>query len=175
MQGQNDSRILAMLAEMFYNGGNFEKAADFAEQAVLRANCSPLASIGGMYAGVHKSTLVQARSQHGRALQHLHKFDATDEVFGKFLSSHGSEFVSLNLGFYFRFGTLKLEAGRQKDDKVDEKYLQKVMDNATEKSYRALRGFLGRRFRRDCTDTPVRNGHRWRRARIHYRPRARST
>lgn len=151
--GHQDTRILSLLAEMHFNAGNFEGAATFGEQAVLRAHESPMASVGGMYACVYKGTSAQALFQYGRALHHLHKYAEATKTFEKLkviADSPDGASLGINPGFYFRLGMLKMSSGRKEDEQVAEECLDKTLKNPkNERTYPAMRalGFLlGRRY-----------------------------
>lgn len=149
--GHSDARILTLIAELHFKGGDFESAAKFAGKAVSKARDMPSASVGGMYAGIQKSTLVQALFQQARAHHHLLNTEEAIKGFDKIKSMvEGQDGSSLkvNPAFYLRLGLLKLATGRKEDEGVAVDCLEKVQKNSGERSFLAMRalGFLlGRR------------------------------
>lgn len=167
--GQNDPRILSLLAEMYFNGGDFDSAAKFAGQAVVKSDA--LSSIkAGMYASVKRDLVISALFQHGRALHHLGNLDHALEVFDRvkgILDTPEGANIIVNPGFYFRLGMLKLSTGRKEDEKVAYSCLEKVLKNTVDRTFAAMRamGFLlGRRFLLNMKRGKPRGGELFKRA-----------
>ncbi len=167
--GHNDPRILSLLADMYFNGGDFKEAAKFGVQAVSKAKELP-SSEAGMHASVQRELLVTALFQHGRATHHLGNLELALDIFDQIktiLDTPEGANIVVNPGFYFRYGMLKLSTGRKEDEKMAHDCLEKVLKNKVERTFAAMRamGFLlGRRYLLNMRRGKPRGGELYKRA-----------
>lgn len=149
-RGHEDSRILSLIAELHFNGGDFKTAERFGYQAVAAAENMLGASIGSMYAGIKNGVRSTALFQLSRAQHHLGKNDEAMHGFEqvkKLVADGDGLHVKANNGLYLRLGLLKLSTGRPSDEQVAQECLEKVVKEHDRCGIakRALGVLLGRR------------------------------
>lgn len=149
--GSEDPRILSLIAEMHFNGGDFEAAERFGTRAVASCENYLGSSVGSMFAGIKNGMRASAYFQLARAQHHLGKVD--DAILGleqvrKLASDGDGVFSKANSGAFLRLGLLKLSTGRPGDEKVAQECLEKVIKDSNDQcgiAKRALGVLLGRR------------------------------
>lgn len=149
--GASDARVLALIAELFFKGGDFEGAEVFASRAVAACDNIPGASIGAMFAGIQKNVRAMTLFQLGRAQHHLGKVDEAAhrlEEVKKLADQADGTFVKVNPGVFLRLGLLKLASEGKEDEGLAQECLEKVIKDSNDKcgiARRALGVLLGRR------------------------------
>lgn len=148
--GDQDARTLTLIANLHFNGGDFEKAELFAQRAVDAANFLPGPSVGAFFTTIKNNTKVDSLFQLGRAQHHLRKFDEAMHSFMQIKtiadSADGSH-VKINPGVLLRLGLLKLSTGRKADEGLAKECLEKVLKVSNDRSgtaKRALGVLIGR-------------------------------
>ena len=149
--GDRDPRILTLISELYFNGGDFENAANLAQRAVEIASDTSYESFSSNYQTIRKNILLQALFQLARAHHHLDKLDEAIKGFDKIkkmLDAQDGSVLKVNPGFYLRLGMLKVSTGRPEDETVAQECLEKVLRSSNDRSLVAMRalGFiLGKR------------------------------
>lgn len=150
--GDSDSRILSLLAEVSFSGGDFERAEDFASRALETCDNLPGVSIGGMFARIGNGNRVMALFQLGRAQHHLRKFDEASrrlEEAKKLAGRPENAHIKLNPGILLRLGLLKLATERKEDEDLAQECLERVIKDSNDRcgvARRALGVLIGRRL-----------------------------
>lgn len=168
--GDQDARILTLIANMMFNGGDFEKAEQFALRAVEAADCLPSLSVGSLFAGIRNSAKVDALFQLGRAQHHVLKFDDAMRAFvqiKKISDSGDGQQVKLNPGVLLRLGLLKLSTGRKDDESLAKECLEKVLKASNDRcgiAKRALGVLVGREVLLNLRKGRPRGGETYERA-----------
>lgn len=148
--GNQDARILSLIANMYFNGGDFAMAEQFAKRAVSAASRLPNLSVGSMFGTIHHNVQVESLFQLARAQHHLRKDeDAMDnlEQIKKLSDNPEFQHVKINPGVLLRLGLLKLSTGRREDEPLAKECLEKVLKSCNQRcgiAKRALGVLLGR-------------------------------
>lgn len=148
--GSRDPRILAMIAEVHFNGGDFETAERFGQRAVDMCEQTLAASLGGMFSAIRSGMKVMVLFQLARAQHHLGKTDeamkALEEIKRLADSADGVP-MKINMGAVLRLGLLKLSSGKKEDESLAQECLEKVVKESNDRcgiAMRALGVLLGR-------------------------------
>lgn len=163
-KGDRDPRILALIAELNFFGGDFVTAERMAKKALeVCDNGSCGVSIGGMFSGIRVGMKQTALFQLARAQHHLGKIDEAVRGFEEIKKmADSSEGVSakinssastpsdecVNSGAFLRLGLLKLSSGRKDDEPMAQECLEKVVKESHDRcgiAMRALGVLLGRK------------------------------
>eukprot|EP00177_Eucheuma_denticulatum_P003063 GFKZ01005520.1.p1 GENE.GFKZ01005520.1~~GFKZ01005520.1.p1 ORF type:complete len:1115 (-),score=231.88 GFKZ01005520.1:3801-7145(-) len=162
--GDRDPRILALIAELHFFGGDFVTAERMAKKALdICESGSFGVSIGGIFAGIRAGIKQTALFQLARAQHHLGKIDeavqgfeeikrmadSPEGVSAKINSSVGApKDESVNTGAFLRLGLLKLSTSRKEDEPMAQECLEKVVKESHDRcgiAMRALGVLLGRK------------------------------
>lgn len=148
--GDRDARILTLLANLYFNAGDFETSERIGQHAVDAAELMPSLSVGALFAGIQASTKVDALFQLSRAQHHLGKrreaMDGFSQIKAIADSSEGQQ-LKVNPGVYLRLGLLKLATGRKEDEGTAKECLEKALKLSNDHSgvaKRALGVLIGR-------------------------------
>lgn len=148
--GDRDPRVLAMIAEVHFNGGDFETAERFGQRAVEMCEHVFASSLGGMFQAIRSGMKIMALFQLARAQHHLEKLDEAMQGFEeikKLADSSDSVPMKINIGALLRLGLLKLATGKKEDESLAQECLEKVVKESNERcgiAMRALGVLLGR-------------------------------
>lgn len=150
--GDEDPRILALMADLAFNGGEFENSRRLAQRAVTAADTLPGAAVGPLFASIQRNARAMSLFQLARAQHHLGQNDDSIHNFEQIKlmldDPDSGSHLRINPGVYLRLGLLKLATGRKEDEAVAQECLEKVLKNASERcgvAMRALGVLLGRR------------------------------
>lgn len=154
--GHSDPRVLTLLAEIYFLGGDAKLAQGFATRALALAADLPGKARGTVYAAIKCAVVAQAHFERGRARMAMGDVEAATTDFEKTkktieeISGEGTRGVAvkMNPGLFLRLGLLKLATGREEDEPLAQECLEKILAHHDERCAVALRGLgvlLGRR------------------------------
>lgn len=141
--GDRDARILTLLANLYFNAGDFESSELTAGRAVDAAELMPSLSVGALFAGIQASTKVDALFQLARAQHHLGKCREAMHGFSQIKSiaeAPDGQHLKINPGVYLRLGLLKLATERKDDEAIAKECLEKALKLSNDRCGIAKRG-----------------------------------
>lgn len=148
--GDRDPRILAMIAEVYFSGGDFETAERFGQRAVEMCEQTLATSVKGMFSSIRSGMRVMALFQLARAQHHLGKLEEAVQTFEEIKRLADSAEVvpmKINMGALLRLGLLKISSGKKEDEGLAQECLEKVVKVSNDRcgvAMRALGVLLGR-------------------------------
>lgn len=169
--GDKDPRVLALIAESHFLGGDFESAERFGKLAVdICEQNRGKAAVGGVQHKIHINMRCAALFQLARAQHQLGKADQAirgfDEV-KKLVTSGDVGVVKINPGMWLRLGMLKLSTDKKEDESEAQECLEKALKESNDRcnpASRALGVLLGRRVLHALKKGKPRGGEMYHRA-----------
>ena len=154
-----DARVLCLIANLHFAGGDFERAHAFATSALQYVDKLPV-SVGTAFSSVREQVRAEALSHLARALMHMRRpEEALDalETIRTIYEKHTD--IPVNPGVLLRLGLLRLASERKDDEHVAQQCLERVLKMTNDRcavALRALGVLLGRRI----LMSPKRGRHR---------------
>lgn len=146
--GHRDARVLTLIAQLHFGGGDFETAQSFARRALDCVDLLPT-RIGSTFTAVREQVRADALWQLARALMHLRRpHDAVAALESiKHIYDTNSD-ATVNPGVLLRLGLLKLASEQKDDEPIAQQCLERVLKISNDRcpiAQRALGVLLGRR------------------------------